>query len=157
MKRSIVGVCVVMTMLTTSCVRSGNDSDHRVDGMTFAEYVDSFKVALPDRGVPELQELPDAVYQDVLKLKESDEALYQRLVCRQLMKYDDFYMRNFRQSYSLISPYEFEAGEHAVEGNNKFFLLRCFMEFSGTKIYPDEDLYPSNTVEDWYKANMITD
>ncbi|HDZ22257.1 hypothetical protein LCGC14_0274960 [marine sediment metagenome] len=128
--------------------------DHDEAGTTFLAYVGSFEVTMPGRDIPHLEKLPDDVYEDVLRLKESDEALYQRLVCAQLMKYDDFYQRNFRQSHSLISPSEFEAGQHAVDGNNKFFLLRCFMEFSGTKIYPDEDLFPSNTVRDWYEANM---
>ncbi|HDZ21220.1 hypothetical protein LCGC14_0226440 [marine sediment metagenome] len=147
-----VFVLVVMSMTAWAC--SGRDEP----GVAFSDYVDSFEVTWPaNTAAPTLQKLPDEVYQDVLKLKKSDEQLYQRLVCKQLMKYGDFYIGARMHGHTLISPSEYESGEYAVEGNNKFFLLRRFMEFSGTKIYPHEDLFPSNTVRHWYEANMIAD
>lgn len=126
----------------------------RQPGDVFNLHVKTLNLASTTAGVPELQTLPDAVYADVLALRSSDMMKYQELVCRYLMVYEEFYQRHFRQSYSLISPSEVESLAYLREGNNRFFVLRCFMDFSGYAA--GKDGFPSNAAGIWWRANKPT-
>jgi len=145
MRMSFIFILVVLSLASCFC----SEEDQKI-GDAFSEYVSSFKVELSTKTIPELQTISDSIYKDVLALKNFDSGRYKKLVCEFLMKYDDYYIKKFNQSYSLINPDEIKSKKYTVEGNNKFFLLRCFMKFSKIKVR--EDGFPSNSIKHWYET-----
>ena len=151
MKSLLIAILLIMGLSSCSCPKAGQEA-----GGLFSEYVSSFEPdSSEEKVVPELEKLPDSVYEDVLALKASDEVRYRELVCELLLKYHNHYLENFRQTYSLANPHEMESREYAAEGNNRFFLLRCFMEFSNTRVRNDG--FPTSAVKHWYEMVTLRD
>ncbi|HOI56494.1 MAG TPA: hypothetical protein PLP01_14695 [Phycisphaerae bacterium] len=142
--RSCFMVLALCGGLVAGCTPSGSSG-------SFQEYSATFVVPKTE-GVPELMPLPENVYQDALRLKNENYPRFIECATVVLRKYHEYYVGSFRQSYSFLSPDEMESKAYLVEGNNKFFLLREFLNHHGVE--PSrEDGMPSTVVE-WFEGPL---
>lgn len=134
------------------------------EGSLFVAFVADFKVSDYATGgilivSPGDVTLPNDVYVAALALKKKDWNQYAKTVCEYLMKYDEYYQKNFRQWYDLVSPEEIEhnTSTHYFkirgDGNDPLFLLREFVEFSGIPLKVEAPLR-SDHVWEWCKKRL---
>lgn len=134
---------ILVLIACTSCVGLPR-------GQSFREYAATFHVP-KSTGVPEVIPLPDAVYDDAIRLKQTDVSAFNRSVALILLRYHEYYVAHFRQGYSFVSPQELVSGEYQAPGNNKFFLIREFISASGIRPSQDDGI-PSAAVGVWLES-----
>ncbi len=137
-----VAILIILALLF-SCVSKTNYNE-------FENYVLDFKVP-ETNGIPELEKLPDNIYISALNMKRKNPGKFKLLVCKFLLKYHNYYLNNFHQSYAFIAPKEEKSKAFLQQKNSKYFLLKCLMKYTGHKlkgnIYKiDDDGYYSTMV-----------
>ena len=130
-------------------------------GELFISFVKNFNVADYDNkpyALVRLIVLPDDVYTSALALKAKNYEMYIETVCQYLLKYHSYYINTFHQSYDLVDYGCFESTPEYVrikgEGNDAMFIMREFVEFSGTPLGGDPKTF-SNYIGDWYYETYL--
>jgi len=118
----------------------------------FERYVLGFQPQPPEGCVvPVLQPLPEEVYESSRVVAREDRPQFEDLVCLYLAKYHLYYLRHCHQAYSLVAPDELGLAGSKTGENDKFFMLRAFLEFSGYRV-EEEDGLPSYAVVEYCRT-----